>query len=158
MKGGEGKESYAQNSTPQRLAMLKVKHIVAQAIEELCRVRLPDCIRIADLGCSSGPNALVQVEEMIDSIDKACLKWNQKKPCVQIFLNDLEGNDFNTVFKSLPSFYNRIVKVRNIKSGSCFIAATPGSFHGRLFPAKSLHFVHSSNSLHWLSEVSLLSK
>ncbi|KAK4781102.1 hypothetical protein SAY87_017208 [Trapa incisa] len=28
-----------------------------------------------------------------------------------------------------------------------------GSFYGRLFPKKSLHFVHSSSSLHWLSEV-----
>ncbi|MCL7047158.1 hypothetical protein MKW94_001458 [Papaver nudicaule] len=29
----------------------------------------------------------------------------------------------------------------------------PGTFYGRLFPSNSLHFVHSSYSLHWLSQV-----
>ncbi|OVA03328.1 SAM dependent carboxyl methyltransferase [Macleaya cordata] len=38
-----------------------------------------------------------------------------------VFLNDLQGNDFNTIF--------------------------------RLFPTDTLHFVHSSNSIHWLSQV-----
>ncbi|XP_060181959.1 probable caffeine synthase MTL3 [Lycium barbarum] len=29
----------------------------------------------------------------------------------------------------------------------------PGSFHGRLFPQNTIHLVHSSYSLHWLSQV-----
>ncbi|KAL0432096.1 UNVERIFIED_CONTAM: Salicylate carboxymethyltransferase [Sesamum radiatum] len=35
----------------------------------------------------------------------------------------------------------------------CFLSGVPGSFYGRLFAAKSLHFVHSSYSLMWLSKV-----
>ncbi|KAI7993394.1 Loganic acid O-methyltransferase [Camellia lanceoleosa] len=34
-----------------------------------------------------------------------------------------------------------------------FAAAVPGSFHARLFPKASLHIVHSSYALHWLSKV-----
>uniref|UniRef100_A0A7N2R3A3 Uncharacterized protein n=1 Tax=Quercus lobata TaxID=97700 RepID=A0A7N2R3A3_QUELO len=37
--------------------------------------------------------------------------------------------------------------------GPCFIAGMPGSFYGRLFPSKSLDFVHSSYGVHWLSKV-----
>ncbi|KAL0307798.1 UNVERIFIED_CONTAM: Salicylate carboxymethyltransferase [Sesamum angustifolium] len=37
--------------------------------------------------------------------------------------------------------------------GQCFVYRAPGSFYGRLFAAKSLHFVHSSSSLMWLSKV-----
>ncbi|XP_075105112.1 salicylate carboxymethyltransferase-like isoform X1 [Nicotiana tabacum] len=36
---------------------------------------------------------------------------------------------------------------------NCFVAGVAGSFYNRLFPSKSLHFVHSSYSLHWLSKV-----
>ncbi|KAJ3696674.1 hypothetical protein LUZ61_000379 [Rhynchospora tenuis] len=34
-----------------------------------------------------------------------------------------------------------------------FVAGLPGSFYGRLFPSQSVHFFHSSYSLHWLSQV-----
>nr|GMD74194.1 salicylate carboxymethyltransferase-like [Ipomoea batatas]GMD77738.1 salicylate carboxymethyltransferase-like [Ipomoea batatas] len=37
--------------------------------------------------------------------------------------------------------------------GHCFFAGVGGSFYGRLFPSNTLHFVHSSNSLHWLSQI-----
>ncbi|KAM0002683.1 putative methyltransferase [Helianthus debilis subsp. tardiflorus] len=37
--------------------------------------------------------------------------------------------------------------------GGCFVSAVPGSFYDRLFPDKSLHFVHSSYSIQWLSQV-----
>ncbi|KAJ1382909.1 SAM dependent carboxyl methyltransferase [Sesbania bispinosa] len=50
-------------------------------------------------------------------------------------------NDFNTLFKNLPP--NR----------KYFAVGVPGSFHGRLFPRETLHFVHSSSSLCWLSTV-----
>ena len=38
-------------------------------------------------------------------------------------------------------------------AGPCLFSGTPGSFYGRLFPSNSLHFVHSSYSLQWLSQV-----
>ncbi|KAK6804173.1 hypothetical protein RDI58_001957 [Solanum bulbocastanum] len=36
---------------------------------------------------------------------------------------------------------------------NCFVAGVAGSFYTRLFPSKRLHFVHSSYSLHCLSQV-----
>lgn len=154
MKAGEGQESYAQNSTPQRLTIFMIKPIFEEIIRALLsRFKVADCIRIADLGCSSGPNTLAQVELIINIIDKICNEVNQKQPSTQFFLNDLECNDFNNTFKLLPSFYNQLGNSTNRKLGSCFIAAMPGSFYTRLFPKESLHFVCSSNSLHWLSQV-----
>ncbi|CAA0839261.1 S-adenosyl-L-methionine-dependent methyltransferases superfamily protein [Striga hermonthica] len=37
--------------------------------------------------------------------------------------------------------------------GHFFVSGVPGSFYGRLLPSKSVHFVHSSYSLMWLSKV-----
>lgn len=142
----------------QRLGILKVKPILEKSIEELCKLMNPKCMYIADLGCSSGPNTFQQVEEIITCVDQICIQKNHSPPSFQVFLNDLEGNDFNTVFKSLPAFYKKLANLRDQKnsassSSSCFIAATPGSFYSRLFPNNSLHFLNSSYSLHWLSQV-----
>ncbi|XP_009765515.1 probable caffeine synthase MTL3 [Nicotiana sylvestris] len=89
---------------------------------------------------------------MVEIVDKLSEELNNQKPLnIQVFLNDLVGNDFNTVFKLLPSFYKQIQRKKG--EGSCFIGAMPGSFYGRLFPQHSVHLVHSSYSLHWLSQV-----
>ncbi|XP_027167666.1 probable S-adenosylmethionine-dependent methyltransferase At5g38780 [Coffea eugenioides] len=58
-----------------------------------------------------------------------------------VFFNDLLDNDFNTLFKSLPS------------PRRYFAAAVPGSFYEQLFPKASLHLANSSYALHWLSKV-----
>ncbi|CAI9091408.1 OLC1v1026439C1 [Oldenlandia corymbosa var. corymbosa] len=114
-----------------------------------------DCIKVADLGCSSGPNTFVTIQHIVRSIDEA---WSQisdeELPNIQYFLNDLVSNDFNLVFKGLPKIYERLENQENgRKFGSCHIAALPGSFYGKLFPDRSMHFVHSSYCLHWLSQV-----
>ncbi|GMY12104.1 S-adenosyl-L-methionine:benzoic acid/salicylic acid carboxyl methyltransferase 3-like [Fagus crenata] len=75
-----------------------------------------------------------------------------ESPEYQVFLNDLPGNDFNTIFKSLPSFQKKLSYQLGPGAGSCLFSRTPSSFYGRLFPSKTLHFVHSSYSLHWLSQ------
>ncbi|CDO99942.1 unnamed protein product [Coffea canephora] len=152
MSGGEGDTSYAKNSSYQ------VKPVLEQCIQELLRTNLPydeKCIRVADLGCSSGPNTLLTVSDIIQSIDKVSQEMDNEfaLPTIQVFLNDLFENDFNTVIKSLPSFYRKLEKENGRKIGSCLIAAMPGSFYGRLFPEQSVHFLHSSYSLHWLSQV-----
>ncbi|KAK2978456.1 hypothetical protein RJ640_023714 [Escallonia rubra] len=59
----------------------------------------------------------------------------------QVFFSDHASNDFNTLFASLPP------------SRKYFAAGVPGSFFGRLFPRSSLHLVHSSYALQWLSKV-----
>ncbi|KAF2290780.1 hypothetical protein GH714_015429 [Hevea brasiliensis] len=95
----------------------------------------PKSLAIADLGCSSGPNTRLA------------------SPEYQVFLNDLPGNDFNTIFRSLPGFQERMKKQLEGGTGPLFFTGVPGSFYGRLFPTNSLHFVYSSYSLQWLSKV-----
>lgn len=62
-------------------------------------------------------------------------------PEFHVFFNDHNSNDFNMLFKSLPQ--NR----------RYYAAGVPGSFYGRVFPTSSIHFVHSSCAIHWLSRV-----
>ncbi|XP_077210762.1 putative jasmonic acid carboxyl methyltransferase 2 [Tasmannia lanceolata] len=153
MNGGTGETSYAKNSIHEREAIIKAKHIVEGAILDLYCSVFPESLGIADLGCSSGPNTLLVISEIIDAISLQCCKLNRSWPEFRVFLNDLPGNDFNTIFRSLPGFYEKLKKAKGIDFGPCFILGVPGSFYGRLFPSKSLHFVHSSYSLHWLSQV-----
>lgn len=105
-------------------------------------------------GCSSGPNRLLIFREMIDSMDAMQKKLNKKEPMFQMFLSDLFGNDFNTVFRSIPNFYEELRREKGGDFGPCFIAAMPGNFYGRLFPDHSLHFIRSSYSVHWRSQIS----
>jgi jasmonate O-methyltransferase len=81
------------------------------------------CWKVADLGCSSGPNTLMVLSNIMNIINKITLKLNHViTPTFQIYLNDLFENDFNTIFKLLPDFYQQI-KEENV--GECFINATP---------------------------------
>lgn len=131
------------------------KPIRDKAINELyCRKFLPK-LAIADLGCSSGPNTLLVVSQFITMMDNICKTLGNKLPEIQVFLNDLPGNDFNTVFKSLPNFQEKLGTILGPGAGHCYFSGVPGSFYGRLFPNKSLHFLHSSYSLHWLSQVAI---
>ncbi|KAK6913594.1 SAM dependent carboxyl methyltransferase [Dillenia turbinata] len=63
----------------------------------------------------------------------------QKYPQFQVFFNDHVENDFNTLFRSLPS------------TRKYFATGVPGSFYAPLFPESSLHVIHLSYALHWLS-------
>lgn len=143
------------------MVIQKSKHILDDSKRELllgqCSSDLPMCVNVADLGCSSGPNAFFAVEGIIKSINENCRRQlNHQPPSVQVFLNDQIGNDFNTLFKMLPNFYDELEKSEGtiLNNRSCYYcAAVPGSFYGRLFPDHSIHFLHSSSCLHWLSQV-----
>ncbi|KAJ4963173.1 hypothetical protein NE237_023112 [Protea cynaroides] len=153
MNGGTGETSYAMNSGSQSRIISMAKPIIKKAILDLYCTTFPKTIRIADLGCSSGPNTLLVVSEIMNIIDEGSHQLGCSPPEFHIFLNDLPENDFNTVFRSLPAFHDKRRKDKGENHGPCFIAGVPGSFYGRLFPSRSLHFVHSSSSLHWLSQV-----
>ncbi|XP_065865215.1 probable caffeine synthase MTL2 isoform X1 [Euphorbia lathyris] len=154
MNGGEGENSYYMNSLRQKKVVLITKPILEERIKELCQESFPECLTMADFGCSSGPNTLLPLWEIIETIDSTFTKLNKKPPNLQYFLNDLPGNDFNTIFRSLvPNFHQKLEKEKGNKFENCLIGAMPGSFYGRLFPSNSLHFVHSSSSLHWSSQV-----
>ncbi|KAG9151131.1 hypothetical protein Leryth_002698 [Lithospermum erythrorhizon] len=157
MKGGNGDTSYAANSILQHKTIMLTMPITEEAITSLY-FNLNPCpasLKIADLGCSSGPNTLLVVSQLIKKICKIRRKTNKiSSPEIQIYLNDLPGNDFNSVFKSLSSFNEGMRnEVGSDLFGNCFFNGVPGSFYDRLFPINSLHFVHSSYSLMWLSQV-----
>ncbi|WVZ08847.1 hypothetical protein V8G54_022193 [Vigna mungo] len=82
--------------------MLKAKTMLEEAIRRLCCHSSPDCMKVADLGCSVGPNTLLVMSNIIDIVHAVCVCLNREPPTFQFYLNDLFGNDFNTIFKSLP--------------------------------------------------------
>ncbi|PWA36929.1 anthranilate O-methyltransferase 3 [Artemisia annua] len=135
--------------------ILKTLPVLKHAIKDLFShdPAFIQCFRIADLGCSSSKNTLLVAFNIINIVDEACKENDRKAPQFEVCLNDLYGNDFNNIFKLLPDFYAKLKKEKGENSGPCFVLAVPGSFYGRLFPDQSLHLVHSSYSLHWLSQV-----
>nr|UMB49634.1 salicylic acid methyltransferase [Verbascum sp. SAMT] len=155
MNGGLGENSYANNSLLQQEIMYMIKPIREEAITELYSSMAPcKSFCIVDMGCSSGPNSLFVAKEFIRIVDKLRRKFGHQLPEFLIHLNDLPGNDFNSIFQSLlPLFQQELRQEIGPEFGLCLVFAVPGSFHGRLFPAKTLHFVHSSYSLMWLSKV-----
>lgn len=161
MKGGNGDHSYSNNSSLQKRVADKVKHITLQAMEETLEATRTMSLGIADLGCSSGPNTLSNVKQLVQTVERACSTTRNTKqqlllPEFRVYLNDLPTNDFNTIFQALPDLYRDLNKPpnNNINHHQIYIAGYPGTFYGRLFPDNCLHFVYSSNSLHWLSTVS----
>ncbi|KAJ9703767.1 hypothetical protein PVL29_005170 [Vitis rotundifolia] len=108
----------------------------------LCCTTLPESVAIADLGCSSGPNTFCAVSEIMTIIYKRCCQLVRSPPRFWVFSNDLPGNDFNSMRgKNGEEF------------GLCHVAAVPASFYHKLVPPRTLQFVHSACSLHWLSHV-----
>ncbi|KAF7827712.1 putative S-adenosylmethionine-dependent methyltransferase At5g37990 [Senna tora] len=171
MKGGEGPHSYLQNSSLQRNAIEAQKKVIEEAIANnfnpiITHTQNPtNLICIADLGCSTGPNTFIAIQTIIQAIqshyvpnitmanrdnmnlDRKFYKLFPSNKTLEflVFFNDQVSNDFNTLFKNLPNY--------NLNNKTYFACGVPGSFHGRLFPKQTLHFVHSSASLNWLSNV-----
>ncbi|XP_056169769.1 probable methyltransferase TCM_000336 [Syzygium oleosum] len=157
MTGGVGNTSYAKNSSLQKKAADMVKSITMEAVQQVYLSLMPESIGIADLGCSSGPNTLSIIRDVIEAVQGTSQRVTSPTPEFRVYLNDLPTNDFNSIFKALPDFHRELREARRREGGLChpplYMAAHPGSFYGRLFPNKCLHFVYSSYSLHWLSRV-----
>ncbi|XP_057961758.1 loganic acid O-methyltransferase-like [Malania oleifera] len=152
MNGGESPYSYAQHSFYQREMAEAAKNAITEAITEKLDIQNPSSespqpFRIADLGCSIGPNTFISVQNIVEAVElkyQNCIQEDQHNPKpleFEVLFNDHAENDFNTLFRSLPL------------SRRYFAGGVPGSFHGRLFPRSSLHFVNSFSALHWLSKV-----
>jgi len=179
MVGGLGETSYATNSTLQVLslslspphintslklkfhltdflkekAICKAKSIVQEGICEVYSTIHPEIFVAADLGCSSGPTTFMVMSEIMDAIHEISSQLCYQQPELMFFLNDLPGNDFNTIFKSLTKYEKKAREEKGNKHVPYYVAGAPGSFYGRLFPKECVHFMHSSYSLHWLSQV-----
>ena len=118
-----------------------IEEAIAKKLDVRCFPSNSLCL--ADLGCSVGPNTFVAMQHIIDAIENKYLAQGLKSQVLefQVFFNDHAANDFNTLFASLPDERRYLA------------AGVPGSFHGRLFPESSIHFMFSSHALHWLSKV-----
>ncbi|KAL7240153.1 hypothetical protein ACSBR2_005928 [Camellia fascicularis] len=147
MNGGDGANSYSKNSRYQVEAINVVKEMIKEAIAKNLDVTSlgfsSNTIRIADLGCSVGPNTFMAMKNILEAIEG---KYHSKNltteiPEFQLFFNDHASNDFNTLFTTLPP------------DRQYFAAGVPGSFYGRLFPKSSIHLMYSSFALQWLSKV-----
>ncbi|KAG8471614.1 hypothetical protein CXB51_036698 [Gossypium anomalum] len=75
------------------------------------------CIKVADLGCASG-KTFSPACEIVDIITRICRERYCESPKLQVFLNDLPQNDFNAVFKYVPSFNGRPFFIAGVV-GSC---------------------------------------
>ncbi|CAO1947825.1 unnamed protein product [Urochloa humidicola] len=159
MKEGLGETSYAQNSSLQKRGMDTLKSLITNSASDVYISQMPERFTVADLGCSSGPNALCLVEAIVGSIGRVCStrlrppSQHQPPPEFSVLLNDLPTNDFNTIFYSLPEFTDRLKAAAGGTDPMVFLSGVPGSFYGRLFPRNSVHFICSCSSLHWLSQV-----
>uniref|UniRef100_A0A453REU9 Benzoate carboxyl methyltransferase n=1 Tax=Aegilops tauschii subsp. strangulata TaxID=200361 RepID=A0A453REU9_AEGTS len=152
MVTGNGENSYAANSRLQERAILETRPVLHKAIEELCTslsARRSTMV-VADLGCSSGPNTLRVVCEVIGAVQFYTRKSEEERRAVEVqfFLNDLPGNDFNLVFRSLE----QLEDLGGNETQPYYVAGLPGSYYRKLFPSRSVHFFHSSYSLMWRSK------
>ncbi|XP_057530354.1 probable methyltransferase TCM_000336 [Amaranthus tricolor] len=163
MKGGHDETSYSRNSSLQKKASDMVKHITLEAIQEVYMRTTPEILAMADLGCSSGLNSLSMIKDLYQAVEDAyrttlingpkssTMKTQAKLSSVSVYLNDLPTNDFNSIFRALPEFFDE--EKRGHLRPSLFVAASPGSFYDPIFPPNFLHFIYSSYSLHWLSKI-----
>ncbi|KAL3339593.1 hypothetical protein AABB24_028275, partial [Solanum stoloniferum] len=127
MNGGIGDASYAKNSLLQQKVILTTKSITDEAISSLYNNLSPrETICIADLGCSSGPNTFLPVSQLIQTIDKERKNKGHESLEFHVFLNDLPNNDFNTIFRLLPTFHESLRKQNMGEDGlfdppNCFV-------------------------------------
>ncbi|CAN0824602.1 Salicylate carboxymethyltransferase [Linum grandiflorum] len=131
MNGGIGETSYATNSFLQQKAISMTRPITEEAITGLVLSSLATFpkgrLAIADLGCASGPNTFFTVSEFVKSVVRISRNLGRELPEeFQVFLNDLPGNDFNSIFTSLPKFKKELMVADEL---SIFINAAPGSFY-----------------------------
>nr|WKU61913.1 corynanthe C17 O-methyltransferase [Mitragyna speciosa] len=149
MKGGDDDFSYTKNSTHQRDAIQATKFFIQESIAEKLDVNkfCGKAFCVADLGCSVGPNTLIAMQNIVEAVE---LKFKNRKgfhsptiPEFQVFFNDHTVNDFNTLFRSLPTGHDK----------RYYGVGVPGSFYGRLFPCDSIHIMHTSFSTPFLSQV-----
>ncbi|XP_020083184.1 anthranilate O-methyltransferase 3-like [Ananas comosus] len=154
MLGGTGDHSYATVFNLEDKTVPDAIFIMKQSVEELYHDLLPEnYVVVADLGCSSGPNAFMYFAAIMDAIGESCDRLSRRAPEIQLLLNDLPGNDFNTLFGLFASSKEKMKEEKGEKFLPFYPAGVPGSFYGRLFPARSVHFIYSSLCLHWLSQV-----
>ncbi|XP_058079558.1 gibberellic acid methyltransferase 2 [Magnolia sinica] len=146
MQGGDDDGSYAKNSEAPASAITLSKPLLIQAIHSMKLFEGEASLRIADLGCATGYNTLATIELLVESLRR---RYDKECGCVpefEAFFSDLPSNDFNSLFRSLPTLHDS-------KKQHYYAAGVPGSFYYRLFPKGKLHMAVSLSALHWLSQI-----
>ncbi|XVF82048.1 hypothetical protein PTKIN_Ptkin16aG0011900 [Pterospermum kingtungense] len=146
MNGANGPHSYSKNSIYQRGITEAANIIINEEITKKLDIQklslaASEQLRIADLGCSCGPNTFIAIQNIVDGIESKFQSHGLVSPEFHVFFNDQVFNDFNSLFASLPV------------GRKYYAAGVPGSFYDRLFPKTSMHFIFSSCSLCILSEL-----
>ncbi|TVU11857.1 hypothetical protein EJB05_45466 [Eragrostis curvula] len=155
MIAGDGETSYAKNSRLQEKAMVEIKPVLKVVTREIYTDLLSRRMVIVDLGCSSGPNTLHFISEVISTISRHCNELGQSQDNLelQFFLNDLPGNDFNNLFGLFEQF-KKLTATKHMGETlpPYYISGSPGSYYTRLFPRQSVHLFHSLFCLQWRSQ------
>ncbi|KAJ4962647.1 hypothetical protein NE237_022586 [Protea cynaroides] len=154
MIGGIGETSYAANSSLQKGAIDMVKHITTESIVELYLATAPQNLVIADLGCSSGPNTLSVIGEIIDAIDRARLKF-----MVPVTLYDEDGKSMNKgkiyISESSPHLVSEAYLIQFQEDFSLFLRSrslelkSGGRMVLILLGRTGPHHTQSANALLW---------
>ncbi|KAM7497726.1 hypothetical protein LguiA_022140 [Lonicera macranthoides] len=128
MNGGDGINSYSQNSCYEKGIIEAAKVVIIEAVTEKLGLNNPsfdsscNSFRIADFGCSTGPNTFFAVQNIVEAVEQKYEKSARKTPEFQVFFNDHVNNDFNILFRTLPP------------ARKYFAVGVPGSFYSRMFP------------------------
>ncbi|KAI4966792.1 hypothetical protein ZWY2020_035996 [Hordeum vulgare] len=141
MAKGEGETSYVKNSTHQKKALIRTKPVIEKAVIDVCMDLLHPTMTVVDLGCSAGQNTLLFVSNVIEAICCNHDKLRGSLVELQIFLNDLPGNDFNHVFQSLGRFKESIAlpdgfaakREMHLNNGNIYIARTTPPYVVKLY-------------------------
>ncbi|KAK4835889.1 hypothetical protein QYF36_015812 [Acer negundo] len=106
MNKGEEDSSYFHNSSFTQNLAAKCKPVLERAIQSLFTENehdhlLPslEVLNVADLGSAATPTTISVMETIIDTVKSSCKELDCEIPELNFCLNDLPGNDFNTLFK-----------------------------------------------------------
>jgi hypothetical protein len=131
--------------------------MVETAVKQVYAALLPRTMVVADLGCSAGPNTLLFITSVLSSVADEHSKsasGDDHHVELQFVLNDLPGNDFNHLFRSVEEEFRRPAGCeRAPPPPPYYVMGLPESYYNRLFPRQSVHLFHSSYCLHWRSQV-----
>ncbi|GKU97657.1 hypothetical protein SLEP1_g10770 [Rubroshorea leprosula] len=138
MTGGNGQYSYTRNSTLLKKGVESLKALIEGAIQE--KLDMKEVIssspsKVFTIADSSSPSKVFTIADLGYSIGPNTFI------AVQNIIEPVKLK-YKSTFQDEDDLQFQ---------GRYFAAGIPGQFQGRLFPKASLHPVHSSYALHWLS-------
>ncbi|MCV0424020.1 MAG: class I SAM-dependent methyltransferase [Roseibium sp.] len=137
--GMTGGGFYDANSATQWNAIEAVLPILDDAITSL-QLRDPDCVRLADFGCSEGRNSIAVMSRALRSLlPKTDLS-------VQTIHSDLPTNDFSKLIANLRPDGQSVYDSNRVYS-----SVVGGSMYDQLLPERSLHLATTFNAIGFLS-------